>query len=122
MEDSPAATRVLVIGAAGMLGHAVCRGLADAGMHVLRSQRKAPDQAGYVDAQSAAVETQLECVFADMRPEYVVNCAGVLKNEMDNGGSAAVLRGIYVNAAFPHVLTAQAARANIRIIHMSTDG
>jgi dTDP-4-dehydrorhamnose reductase len=105
-----------------MLGQAVCRRLEAAGLQVFRIQREAPDRPNYLDAERADAESQLDMLLSRIQPRYVINCAGVLKAEIDRGGSEAVLRAIRVNAVFPHLLAHAAARYGVRVIHMSTDG
>jgi dTDP-4-dehydrorhamnose reductase len=113
---------VLVAGAGGMLGQAVCRSLEAAGMPVVRTQRADPGGPNYLEAECPDTEAQTGKLLSRMQPQYVINCAGVLKSEIDRGGSAAVLRAIRVNAVFPHLLARAAAHTGARVIHMSTDG
>jgi dTDP-4-dehydrorhamnose reductase len=105
-----------------MLGQAVSRGLDAAGMPVVRMQRADPAGPNYLDAECPNAEAQLDTLLSRMQPRYVINCAGVLKSEIDRGGSAALLRAIRVNAVFPHLLAQAAARSGACVIHMSTDG
>ena len=57
-------------------------------------------------------------LLTDIRPEVVVNCIGVIKQD------PAIHDAVYtieVNSRFPHLLARECARENARLIHVSTD-
>ena len=114
----------LVIGASGMLGFAVHRVLHDRGMDVVGTVRgemasKHPWCAGLrlhpgVDVTDlAAVDRALRTV----RPDVIVNAAGVLSSASGIQGSA-----LLVNSRFPRWLALRAGQLGIRLVHFSTDG
>jgi dTDP-4-dehydrorhamnose reductase len=69
--------------------------------------RVAPDLA----AQAAGVA-------ADVRPDVIVNCVGVVKQRPS---SQDAVETIAVNALLPHQLAEAAAEAGSRLVHISTD-
>lgn len=120
-------TKVLVLGASGMLGNAVLRVFAQSeGYSVVGSARSAgmlrwlpPDLREHVvcgvDVENA---DSLMRVFALARPNVVINCVGVVKQlaEADDP-----LAAIPINALLPHRLARLCDFAGARLIHMSTD-
>lgn len=120
-------TRVLVLGATGMLGNAVMRLLADSpGFDVAGSARSSgaathlrPDLRGRlhlgVDVENPDA---LAGLFAAVRPEVVVNAVGVVKQLSSANDPLAVLP---VNAMLPHRLARLCGLVGARLIHVSTD-
>lgn len=109
--------RVIVIGAAGLLGGEVVRALRTAGADVVPTGRR--PQAGWL--MFDAVRDAPEILFRDRDADLVVNCAAVLATEIDAGDPTSVRRAELVNARFPHALAAAAEAAGARLTHVSTD-
>lgn len=120
--------RLLVLGASGMLGNAVLRWFAqDANYQVFGSvrslasvkalQAQAP-QAQFVAGIDVESLDSLTRLFAQVRPDVVVNCIGVVKQlaEADDP-----LMAIPINALLPHRLARLAQVAGARLVHVSTD-
>jgi dTDP-4-dehydrorhamnose reductase len=121
------ATRVLVIGASGMLGHAVLAVFArSAGFIATGSVRSAAAQAllpenlrpHAITGVDVDDDAALARLFAAVKPDAVVNCVGVVKQL-----SAAddPLVAIPINSLLPHRLARHCAAAGARLIHVSTD-
>jgi dTDP-4-dehydrorhamnose reductase len=118
--------RILVIGASGMLGHRVARAAAQATatwatVRDHRAARAVKTVAGGADVvpdvevrELSRVATVLETV----RPDAVINCAGVIKQQVDAGNETDVM---LVNAHFPHALARACADIGAHLIHVSTD-
>ncbi len=103
-----------------MLGRAVYRRLsACQGWIVDTSQRRNDSASDYLDILTASRE-QLRRFLTQRKYDFVVNCAGVLKNFCDETDPRALRRAICVNALFPHELAALLPGSSI--IHVSTDG
>jgi len=122
-----APTRVLVLGATGMLGNAMLRFLADsAGFDVVGSARSAvgvrllrtdlrPRVHAGVDVENPdALARLLESV----RPAVVVNCIGLVKQLAEADDPLAALP---INAMLPHRLSRLCSLAGARLVHVSTD-
>lgn len=119
--------RVLVLGASGMLGHAVLRVLA-AGpgfepTGTVRSEaaaRRLPP--ALHDKVVAGIDIDnfdtLARAFAEARPHAVVNCVGLVKQL---AAADDPLAAIPVNALLPHRLARLCAVAGARLVHVSTD-
>ncbi len=114
-------TRVLVIGAGGMLGATVTAILAAVpDLEVRATARGAPgrgEEPVRFDVERDSIDELLDRI----RPDWVVNCAGVIKPRIDERDGASVLRAIAVNAVFPRQLAA-ASRRGARVIELATDG
>lgn len=119
--------KVLVLGASGMLGNAVCRFFASEKRYAVvgsvRSsvarQRLPPDlHSSIVPGVDATQIDAVARVFAATRPQAVINCIGIVKQlpQADDP-----LEAIPINALLPHRLAELCAVAGARLVHVSTD-
>lgn len=120
-------TRILILGAGGMLGSAVFRNLStDPHLEVtgtLRSPEKLvwfnedlrPHIATNVDITN---DGDLLSICAEARPEVVINCVGVIKQA---DASLDHLTTLELNSVFPHRLARICRLGNARLLHISTD-
>lgn len=120
-------TKVLVLGASGMLGNAVLRLFAQSPeFSAIGSARSTsvlrvlpPELRDHVicgvDVENVDSLTRL---FAASRPDIVINCIGLVKQlaEADDP-----LAAIPINSLLPHRLARLCDVAQARLIHMSTD-
>src|SRR5262245_55903903 len=118
--------RVLILGAAGMLGHKLwqtLRARADTWCSVRQSFDRYADYGlfdqsrtvtGVEGTDFATIARAVEAVL----PTVVVNCIGIVKQR-----SAAhdPIASILVNALLPHRLAELSAKASARMIQVSTD-
>ena len=116
-------TRVLVLGATGMLGHVVVRELAE--RFEVHATARDVEAAGALElpAQLHAFEAQaagdgLEELVGSVAPRAVVNCVGLVKQLPIASDPIAA---ITINALLPHRAAAAAAAAGARLVHVSTD-
>jgi dTDP-4-dehydrorhamnose reductase len=109
-------TRVLVIGAAGLLGREVAQAAEAHGADVVRTTRAR--RAGWLTFEAS--QDDPDDLFGD-RVDLVVNCAAVLAADIDPQVAATVEAAERVNADFPHALAATASRHDARVVHISTD-
>ena len=119
--------RVLVLGAAGMLGHKVAQVLRQREHAVTVTTRQPPsayahlgvfDGVQHVGHVSAEDPDSLRAVVSSSSPEAVVNCIGVVK-QLQSAKQA--VPSIRVNALLPHQLEVLCQDADSRLIHVSTD-
>lgn len=119
--------RILVLGVTGMLGNAMFRVL---------SQVKTNEVFGTARSASALrlfgsdllkqiivgvdVENQdsLVRVFADINPDVVVNCVGLVKQLASSNDP---LLALPINAMLPHRIAKLCQLSNARLVHISTD-
>ena len=116
---------VLVLGCSGMLGNALLRFLAGAGVEAWGTVRTMPSalrSAPFAERIIAGVDVEnldsVVGVLAAARPGTVVNCVGLVKQlaEADDP-----LRAIPINALLPHRLARLSAAVGARFVHVSTD-
>jgi len=119
--------RILVIGASGMLGSAVLREFAQSpGYQAFGSVRSAAAlrllpgelQGNLLTGVDVENFDSLARLFAETRPEVVINCVGLIKQlaEADDA-----LAAIPINSLLPHRLALLCQVAGARLVHMSTD-
>lgn len=120
-------TKILVLGAAGMLGNAVLRLFAQSPGHAAwgsvrsaASLRLLPDVLRERVVSGVDVENfdSLARVFAQVRPEVVVNCIGLVKQVAE---AEDPLQAIPINSMLPHRLARMCELVDARLIHVSTD-
>ena len=120
-------SKLLVLGASGMLGNAVLRAFIQDGVYsVVGSARSPsvlrllpPEVRGHVICGVDVENTDsLMRLFVQVRPDVVINCIGLVKQlaEADDPSAA-----ILINALLPHRLARLCDVAGARLIHMSTD-
>jgi dTDP-4-dehydrorhamnose reductase len=117
-------TVVLILGASGMLGNAALRFFAESpnyrvvgGMRSAGAIAKFP--AGFRDHLRTGVDLErLEPLFAEVSPDVVVNCVGVVKQLQQAEDPLAV---IPINSLLPHRLARLCKASGARLIHISTD-
>lgn len=119
--------KILILGASGMLGNAMLRVLSEKkDWQVSGTSRSgsvahffAPEIAQHLLA-GVDVENQdaLVKLFAQVRPDVVVNCIGLVKQLSDANDP---LLAIPLNAMLPHRLARLCELAEARLVHISTD-
>jgi dTDP-4-dehydrorhamnose reductase len=118
-------TRVLVVGASGLLGHTLVRELGPimetwaltrtpaSSAHPLARWVETSRWVGGVDVMHASA---LEDAIAAAAPSVIVNCVGFVPQRTSDPAAMWA-----VNARFPHRLAEIAARHGARLVHFSTD-
>jgi dTDP-4-dehydrorhamnose reductase len=118
--------RVLVLGAAGMLGHKVWQVLQPRfdTWGTMRAPRAPRTALAVFEAQrliygvdASAFDTVVRAI-ATVQPEAVVNAIGIVK-QLPAAGDA--IQTLTINALFPHRLASLCQAAHARLIHISTD-
>ncbi len=121
------ASRVLILGASGMLGHAVLRFFSQSeGFECWGSARSlaavralpAELQARIVPGVDVENPDSLARLLLKTRPAVVINCIGLVKQlaEADDP-----LTALPINALLPHRLVQLCGLAGARLVHVSTD-
>lgn len=124
---SAPATRVLVFGASGMIGHTVLRLFhRSPGYEALGTTRSASAAARLPsDIQGRTIvdvdidnADSIVRVMADWKPDVVINAIGMVKQHSDSTDPLVTLP---LNALWPHRLARLCALGGSRLIHISTD-
>src|SRR5216684_3300794 len=114
--------RVLILGAGGMLGHKVWQIFRDRFdcRAAVRTRLPLPlfDDERVIDSFDAADFDEVRRLIGTVRPDVVVNCAGVVKQL---AAAHDPIASITLNALFPHIVARASAEAGARMIHISTD-
>lgn len=119
--------KILILGVSGMLGNAMLRVVAETGEHDVRGSARSADALHYFAPALAerivtGVDVEnfdaLTALFADARPEAVVNCIGLVKQL---SAASDPLQALQINSLLPHRLARLCALAGARLIHVSTD-
>lgn len=119
--------KVLVLGAAGMLGHAVLRHFSDRGRHAVTGSVRSPANRDLLppalrDAVIVGADVEsddsLARLFAEVRPDIAINCIGLVKQLAQAND---VLAALPINSLLPHRLARLCGSIGTRLIHISTD-
>lgn len=122
--------RLAILGATGMLGHKMLEVLPQSFPDTFALVREDVRQkspfnridflqgANIITGVDASDFTKLRNVLTDIKPDYVINCIGIIKQR-----AAAELYGvsIAINSLLPHKLAEFAQSWGGRVIHFSTD-
>jgi dTDP-4-dehydrorhamnose reductase len=99
--------RVLILGSDGMLGHVVTKFLIKQDLDLWFTGRSVNFDPGNkskfikFDAKSSIESTFSNLGYFD----YVINCIGIIKPNIDEKVSSSVLNAIEINSRFPHLLS-----------------
>lgn len=107
--------RVIVFGSSGMLGSYISRYLELKGHSVLKLTRKEFDI--YSECSKSSLESSLSLLLLSHRPEYIINCAGVINKRSD----LSISELYFVNSYFPTVLARLCIKHDVGLIHPTTD-
>lgn len=121
--------RLLVLGGTGMLGHKLFQGLGQVFPETFATVRQSVSAPPFVrvpllrtgkviEGVDASDLDGLANVIHDFKPDYVLNCIGIIKQRGEDRSQAAY---IALNALLPHKLCEMTATYGGRVIHFSTD-
>ena len=118
-------TKVVILGASGMLGHAVAAELRESNLALtLTSRAKSsallPDFGRHFAFD--ALEGELQDLDLGLNPgDYIVNCIGVIKPHIRDDNEAERKAALLVNGLFPHRLSEYATGVGAHVIQIATD-
>jgi dTDP-4-dehydrorhamnose reductase len=121
--------RIIVLGAAGMLGHKVFQKLRAHYPGTLATMWEDVTQppldrvdllqgADVIPGVDVTDFPRLQRLLADIRPDYIINCVGIVK-QRDEAKKA--IPSVTINSLLPHMLAQFSAEWGGRVIHPSTD-
>jgi dTDP-4-dehydrorhamnose reductase len=120
--------KVLILGGSGMLGHTLFRCLSeDSSLDVFATVRSSKELSGWLPAERLKKVCRdvdihqidrLVKVFAEVRPNLVVNCIGIIKQVPEALDPIAT---ITTNALLPHRIAGLCGAAGARMIQISSD-
>ena len=109
--------RVLILGSTGLIGHQVHNYLKGNGgyeLHNIAYRNKLQQNTILIDARD---ENNLIEQIASIKPQYIVNCIGILIG----GSNKDPENAVFLNAYMPHRLARLADEIDAKLIHISTD-
>lgn len=109
--------KVLVLGATGLIGHQTYNYLNATGQYSMYNfsfREKLNDESLLIDARN---ELDFLGAILDVRPDYIVNCIGILIG----GANRDPENAIFLNAYMPHRLKKLADSIDAKLIQISTD-
>jgi dTDP-4-dehydrorhamnose reductase len=120
-----ASKKILVLGASGMLGSMVFSFLnSNLNFDVrgtVRSNNALPNvksnEKVFINVNAEDVES-IELLIKEFRPEYIVNCIGLIKQDKASNDP---MRAITINSLLPHHLAKICKTYSLTLIHISTD-
>lgn len=125
---SAAPVKVLVLGVTGMLGHTLFRRLSLNNSFDVGGTARSPANLGrwfepehvqkIITGVDACNFDTIVAACAKTKPEVVINCIGLIKQQPEAEDPLAALP---VNALLPHKIAQLCAAAGARLIHISTD-
>jgi dTDP-4-dehydrorhamnose reductase len=109
--------KILIIGSHGMAGHVIKKFLTETNKFLIFDIARS-DQFGKVSYQMDITNFEkLKSILLDLKPDFTINCIGILNNEAENHPSKAVL----VNSFLPHFLAETCQKIEKKFIHISSD-
>jgi dTDP-4-dehydrorhamnose reductase len=99
-----------------MLGSAVVKILSNSDTEVLGTSRQGNNSITF-DASTDLVEE----VFKSFKPDWIINCIGIIKPYINESDSISILNAININSIFPIKLSNAAANIDAKVIQIATD-
>lgn len=109
-------TNILLLGSTGMAGHLIYFHLKNTNKYNIINvsyRTKLEDDTIIQDVKDLAA---LEKLLLSLKPDYIINCIGVLIQ-----GSNNIENAVFINAYLPHFLKKTADKMHAHLIHISTD-
>lgn len=121
--------KILVLGGSGMLGHKMlqtlrrdfpyCYATLKSGSEIpALAERLAVARESLIPGVDAMDIASIERVVDDIKPDWVINCVGIIKQRAE---AKAAIASIAINALLPHRLADLLEHRGARLIHFSTD-
>ena len=109
--------KILILGVSGMAGHVVFTYLNELKKYQILGTTNS-NSFGQNDIKLDIYNNEeLNKTLIDFKPDFVINCIGVLINGSQNSPENA----IYANSYFPHYLSKLSYEKDFKLIHISTD-
>lgn len=109
--------KILILGVGGMAGHMVYNVLHKTSRYQVIGTARNDNVKGVDYVLDVTDEEKLNQVINSIKPDYIINCIGILVDE----SKKYPVKAIYANAYLPHILKGICDKIDCRLIHLSTD-
>lgn len=118
-------SKVLILGGTGMLGRAVVQEFSGLSGRLIVSSRTGQIPALDPSIEQIALDAKSDAIGDALksleRGDFVINCIGIIKAEIDESSEASKENASDVNAGFPRKLAVHAEPRGVRVIQIATD-
>jgi dTDP-4-dehydrorhamnose reductase len=109
--------KILIVGSNGMAGHVIKRILINSekfNVFDIARNNEYGDVSYKMDISDFG---KLDNIFLELRPDYVINCIGILNSNAEQHPAKSIL----INSYLPHYLAEKCDNVNAKLIHISSD-
>jgi dTDP-4-dehydrorhamnose reductase len=110
-------TKVLILGSSGMLGSSIRKVFESSADVETFTASRGKDLPNFRFSSLSDVPS----IIGDVKPDFILNCAGVIKPNIDERDPSSVRNAIEINSLLPYVLAAESSKNNFRVIQIATD-
>jgi dTDP-4-dehydrorhamnose reductase len=109
--------KVIILGALGMAGHIMAEYLDSTKKYNIYGIARSKDSKYITKILDVKDFTLLEEYIKEIKPDFIINCIGILVSKSNNELTTA----IKINSYLPHFLSELGNKLNFKLIHISTD-
>lgn len=117
--------KVLILGGSGMIGSGLARAFAERDFDVRITNRSGNPLPGLPEVKvsqfDALTDDPGQLLAQVSAGDYVINCIGLVKAQIDDSSRASREKAVALNSGFPSRLAAIAEAKDLRVIQMATD-
>jgi len=116
-------SKILVLGSTGMLGRMVSEYFLQFPEYILFQTDRTIQNNKLANNHHKfdAMEDSLELLIEKIEPDYLINCIGIIKPEINETNKASVNRAVNINTYFPIKLSTSAKKYKYKYIQIGTD-
>jgi len=114
--------KILVLGSTGMLGRMVSEYFSQFPEYELfQTFRSIQNNKLVNNHKFDAMTDSLELLIEKIKPDYLINCIGIIKPEINERNKSSINRAININTYFPIKLSKSAKKHNFKYVQIGTD-
>ena len=114
--------KILVLGSSGMLGRMVSEYFSQfPEFELFQTFRKNQNNKIVNNHKFDAMTDCLEPLIEKIKPDYLINCIGIIKPEINESNQSSINRAININTYFPIKLSKSAKKHNFKYVQIGTD-
>lgn len=115
--------KVLILGSTGMLGRAVVKAFADYDGEITITARAGAKAEITSNSRLMTFDAEKQDLtsFSNEKFDFVINCIGLIKSEIDEKSSGSIRSAVDLNVNLPLLLSDFAARTDSKVLQIATD-